>query len=129
MSLRRSSPQRWSQRRVAKDRATIWAAWSLWAAAWILIVLTVVLSVTANTVAFSVAFGAVLGAFATVGAVVVARQPRNAVGWVCLAVGLIGSWNGLAANYAEVALVVRPGSLPGGWRWAGRPGGLETCGD
>jgi hypothetical protein len=85
--------------------------------------------VPANTVAFSVAFGAVLGAFATVGAVVVARQPRNAVGWVCLGVGLIGSWNGFAANYAEVALVVRPGSLPGGWRWAGRPGGLETCGD
>jgi hypothetical protein len=66
---------------------------------------------------------AVLGAFATVGAVVVARQPHNAVGWLCLAVGLLGSWNATAANYAEVALVVRPGSLPGGLAmgWQARP--------
>jgi hypothetical protein len=123
MSLQRSSPQRWSPSGVAKDRATTWTAWSLWAVSWVLIVLAVVLSVPANTVAFSLAFGAVLGAFATVGAVVVARQPRNAVGWLCLAVGLLGSWNAVASNYAEAALVVRPGSLPGGlaMAWQARP--------
>jgi hypothetical protein len=123
MSLQRSSPQQGSQLGVAKDRATTRVAWSLWAAFLILIVLAVVLSVPANTVAFSLAFGAVLGAFATVGAVVVARQPHNAVGWLCLAVGLLGSWNATAANYAEVALVVRPGSLPGGLAmgWQARP--------
>jgi hypothetical protein len=124
MSLQRSSPERPSQREVAaRDRATIWAAWSLWAVFWVLLVISVVLSIPANTTAYSLAFGAVLSAFATVGAVVIARQPRNAVGWLSLAVGLLGSWNAVAANYAEVALVVRPGSLPGGLAmgWQTRP--------
>jgi hypothetical protein len=78
------------------------------------LVLAVVLSIQVETVAVPLSFGAVLAAFATVGAVVAARQPRNAVGWLCLALGFLGSVNALAVPYAEYAFVSRPGSLPGG---------------
>ena len=79
-----------------------------------MLVLAVVLSIQVETAAFSLSFGAVLAAFATVGAVVAARHPHNAVGWLCLAVGLLGSLNALAVPYAAYAFVTRPGSLPGG---------------
>jgi hypothetical protein len=62
--------------------------------------------------AFSLAFGAVLGAFATVGAVVSARHPHNAVGWLCLAIRFLGSVNGLANPYAAYTFLTGPGSLP-----------------
>jgi hypothetical protein len=45
---------------------------------------------------------------------VAARRSHNAVGWLCLAVGSLGSVNALAVPYAEYAFVTRPGSLPGG---------------
>jgi uncharacterized membrane protein HdeD (DUF308 family) len=60
------------------------------------IVVAVVLSIEVETVAFSLAFGAVLAAYATVGAVVAARHPDNAVGWLCLAVGFLGIVNAFA---------------------------------
>ena len=78
-----------------------------------MIIPAVALSLQVQTVAFSLAFAAVLAAFATVGAVVAARHPRNAVGWLCLAVGFLGSVNAVAVPYAEYALVTQPGSLPG----------------
>jgi hypothetical protein len=60
-----------------------------------------------------------------VGAVIVVRQPRNRIGWLCCAVGLLIGPAFLAQAYARYALVYRPGSLPGGlamawlgeWPW------------
>jgi hypothetical protein len=97
-----------------KVRTAAWVAWVLWAAFWVVNVLVVVLAVQVNRVAFSLAFGAVMGAFATVGLVVAIRQPRNAIGWLCLGFGLLGGLNGFASEYAEYALVNRRGSLQGG---------------
>jgi hypothetical protein len=114
MSLRRSRLQGLADEAAVKDRAAARVAWSLWAASGVVLVLAVVLSIQVETVPFSLSFGAVLAAFATVGAVVAARHPRNAVGWLCLAVGLLGSLNALAVPYAAYAFVTRPGSLPGG---------------
>jgi MFS family permease len=65
------------------------------------------------------------GAFLVVGALVVAHRPSNAIGWIFSAVGLLPSTGALAAEYANHALVTRPGSLPGGilaawyasWPW------------
>ena len=54
-----------------------------------------------------------LGAFMTVGTVVISRQPRNAVGWLCCAAGLLGGLTGLSSEYARYALGPR-GPLPGG---------------
>jgi hypothetical protein len=52
-------------------------------------------------------------AFMVVGAVIVAHRPGNLVGWVFSAIGLLSSAGVVAMEYAEYALVTRPGSLPG----------------
>jgi two-component system NarL family sensor kinase len=54
--------------------------------------------------------------FATVGALIVARQAGNAVGWLCCAVGLTSSLalNGLGFAYVHYALAGPGGGMPGG---------------
>ena len=52
-------------------------------------------------------------AFMVVGAVIVARRPGNAIGWLFSAIGLLTATGTLALDYAEYAYVTRPGSLPG----------------
>jgi hypothetical protein len=56
----------------------------------------------------------VLLAFPLVGALVAARQPGNAVGWLLIAVGVFLTVNLVGESYARYALVTAPGSLPGG---------------
>ena len=56
---------------------------------------------------------------------VAVRQPRNAVGWVFLAIGLFVAIALASGEYANYTFVVEPGSLPGGivagwfhlWTW------------
>jgi hypothetical protein len=65
------------------------------------------------------------GGWPTIGAVIVARQPRNRIGWLCCAVGFLVGPAFFAQDYAWYALVHQPGSLPGGlamgwlgnWPW------------
>jgi hypothetical protein len=65
------------------------------------------------------------GAWPTIGAVIVARRPRNRIGRLCCAVGLLLGPAFFAQDYAWYALIHRPGSLPGGlamgwfgnWPW------------
>jgi hypothetical protein len=52
-------------------------------------------------------------AFMTVGSVIVAHRPGNAVGWVFSAVGLLSAAGWLAMEYAAYAYLTRPGALPG----------------
>jgi hypothetical protein len=59
------------------------------------------------------------GSFATVGAVIVSRRPRNRIGWMLCVVGLTSGVAGFAQDYATWALVDRPKWLPGGLSWAG----------
>ena len=74
-----------------------------------------------DNLAFSLAF-MVMG---VVGSFIAARQPRNAVGWIFIAVPLLGSMSVFAWEYAISALVRNPG-LPGAlvavwlteWPWA-----------
>ena len=53
-------------------------------------------------------------AFATIGALIAARQPRNPIGWLFLASGLVGSFGLFAEGYWRYALFVQPGALPAG---------------
>jgi hypothetical protein len=55
--------------------------------------------------------------FATVGALISARHPRNPIGWLCGAFGLVVAVTHTGNQYAQYALVTAPGSLPGG-DWA-----------
>jgi len=57
---------------------------------------------------------AVVLAYASVGALLVSRRPRNLVGWLLTAVGLCVGVSIFASSYAGLALVVNPGALPGG---------------
>jgi hypothetical protein len=58
------------------------------------------------------------GAYPTVGAVIVARQPHNRVGWLCCAVGFLLGPAFFGQDYAWYALIHEPGSVPGGWAMA-----------
>jgi hypothetical protein len=57
------------------------------------------------------------GAYPTVGAVIVARQPHNRIGWLCCAVGFLLGPAFFGQDYAWYALLHEPG-LPGGWAMA-----------
>ena len=65
---------------------------------------------TILNILFSIAFLA----FPTVGALVASRYPRNAIGWIFLAVGLTLTVSFVANEYGIRALIGDPGSLPGG---------------
>jgi hypothetical protein len=57
-------------------------------------------------------------AYPTVGAVIVARQPRNPIGWLCCAIGLALGPGFFGQAYAWYALIHERGSVPGGWAMA-----------
>jgi signal transduction histidine kinase len=50
--------------------------------------------------------------FAVVGALIASRHPRNAVGWICQAIGLLLALP--TSEWATYALTTRHGTLPGG---------------
>jgi hypothetical protein len=58
------------------------------------------------------------GVYPTVGAVIVARQPHNRIGWLCCAVGLLLGPAFFGQDYAWYALLDERGSPPGGWAMA-----------
>ena len=103
-----------------RDRTARRLAWALW-------LITVALSLVA--VAFiAVSFGAPLPdnwgvrgyaalagtAFATAGALIASRLPRNTVGWLLCGFGVTGALIAVSQEYATAAVLIRPGSLPGG---------------
>jgi hypothetical protein len=94
-------------------------AWSLWTLALCLVVAQVMLQISNQPVLVGVdrlqpEIVAVPG-FATMGAVLTARRPRNPIGWVFLAVALGVAVEGFTLQYAIRALAIAPGSLPLGW--------------
>ena len=61
------------------------------------------------------AFGFVLvvSAFVVTGALIVRRQPRNTIGWLLQAIGVVSGVGLLADSYARYGLLISPGSVPG----------------
>jgi hypothetical protein len=76
----------------------------------------------ATDVTFIVSFVA----FAPMGALIASRRPENPIGWIACGIGLLNVVSGAAFEYAARALLMDPGSLPGGelaswlsaWTWA-----------
>jgi hypothetical protein len=54
-----------------------------------------------------------LSTFAVVGALIASRQPRNAIGWLLIAVGASWALDSTLEGYAMYGLSLHPGSLPG----------------
>ena len=105
-------------------------AWALWVVAAAQVAAYALLAVADRSVqlhlyGYVAAIPLVCFAFATVGAVVAARIPRNAIGWLFLAIALILLTTSDAQLYAIRAYLVAPGSLPlgafagwiGSWLW------------
>jgi hypothetical protein len=67
---------------------------------------------------FSIADLIAAFAFSSVGAVIVARRPRNLIGWMFCLISVTSGLSVAAAGYALYALFVADGALPGG-AWAG----------
>ena len=98
-------------------------AWSLWAVAVALAVVAVGFRILNDGTTHSNALGspaldAVLGilflTFPTVGALIASRRPGNLIGWLFLLAGVGAQLEDLLLGYATYALLVEPGSLPGG---------------
>jgi hypothetical protein len=51
--------------------------------------------------------------FSIMGALIASRRPRNPIGWLCLAVGILWMLNNIATSYMLIGLrVADPGSVP-----------------
>lgn len=85
----------------ASSSATTWDSGALGAYAFILVVLS----------------------FPLVGLLILRRQPRNRIGWLLAAVGIVWGLSVLADAYTAYGLVVSPGSLPGAAVVAGAASG------
>jgi hypothetical protein len=105
-------------------RAAPWLAWSLWALALalaVLLLLFYLLSLSAWGEVpdrappwFAPLMALMVVSFSTVGAIIAARRPDNAVGWSLLVISLALGVTFVGQVYADYTLVAAPGSLPGG---------------
>jgi hypothetical protein len=106
-----------------------WVAWSMLAVYIVSMVVATILAVANGTFQQDAANQVLLflgfTAFMVVGALVVARRPGNAIGWIFSAIALLAFTGQLASEYAVYVYVTRPGSLPGAvlaawyasWSW------------
>jgi hypothetical protein len=83
-------------------------------APWAFVFLTVAsLAAVAATGAGVDLYGLAFLSFPAVGLLIVSRQPRNAIGWVMVGLGVCLVTAELLRAYVHFALTVEPGSLPG----------------
>ena len=96
-------------------RTAAWLAWSVWGFTLALLVVALLSPKTEeNGLVFLLPLATGVIAWSTVGAVVASRRPENPVGWILWAMGLLSGVALFAGQYATYALLVHPGSLPGG---------------
>jgi hypothetical protein len=102
-----------------KRGAAAWLAWSLWALCLGLAAFGLALFFLNESAARflddSVGVDLVIAVtYPTVGALIAARRPGNAIGWIFCAIGLSEAVAVFTGEYATYALVTRPGALPAG---------------
>ena len=120
--------------RTKQPRPSAWLAWSIWALCVVLFATTLLLLFLTPPIAskptaeaFTVLLRVMALSFPTVGAFVASRRPKNSIGWIFCATGLLTGVRSFAEAYADYALVARVCSLPGGeymaWiaTWLGMP--------
>jgi hypothetical protein len=103
-------------------RAASWLAWALWTLALISFVVMGVFrflnsstptAAPRNPLVLDFGYWLLFISFATVGALVASRWPKNAIGWIFCWLGLSFSLGSASEEYALYALVTEAGSLPG----------------
>ena len=104
-------------------RTAAWLAWGLWGLAVSLSGLALALQILNWSSGIATPLLTGLGtalltlwilAFPTVGALIAARQPSHPLGWTFCTLGVGFAVVGTSWGYATYALVIAPGSLPGG---------------
>jgi hypothetical protein len=96
-------------------------AWSLWGLSVLLLAAEAAFAVLNRGIdvgdsfgaAFDTLFRLIILVFATIGALVAARRPRNPIGWIMAGAAVPLAFSGVAHGYAVYALFADPGSLPG----------------
>lgn len=105
------------------DRVTVRVAWSVWSVCAVLVCSGLLLLLFAGPVPLppeanpwgaKVADLATLMIYPTLAALILARHPRNPIGWLFTAASLAGVFTSFADAYAVYALRAQPGSLPFG---------------
>jgi signal transduction histidine kinase len=100
-----------------KERTTRRLARGWWLLTVVLLVLTVVLGFLGNGVEQQDVFSTIgligMTGFATVGALIASRHPRNPIGWLFSAIAFGIVLVGFRENYVVYALFASPGLLPG----------------
>ncbi len=107
-------------------RAAAWLAWSLWVLTLALVgapLLFESVRVDFSSPALDVLGALVQLAYATVGALIASRRPRNPLGWLLASSALLSVFANFAFEYAVYGLVIQPGALPGA-AWFGTFGGV-----
>jgi hypothetical protein len=123
----------------AGGRAASWLAWALWTLALMSFVVMGVFrflnsstptAAPRNPLVLDFGYWLLFVSFATVGALVASRWPKNAIGWIFCWLGFSFSLGSASEEYALYALVTEAGSLPGAeemlWltAWFGGPIGF-----
>jgi hypothetical protein len=105
-------------------RTAAWLAWSLATLSLTMFIANVTLyiilprsaqpPITWGTGGLSIVFVFMVPflAFPLVGALIASRRPTNAIGWICLAVGLLWMLNIMSGGYGIYGLRASPGSVP-----------------
>lgn len=103
-------------------------AWSLWAISCAVLVLEVPSVNAGNNFMEALLGSLVLLAYATAGALIASRQPRNAIGWLLIASALLSALGDLGIEYGVYGLLTRQGGVPAA-AWATViGGGMRTVG-
>ena len=103
------------RRGVTLPKRSTWVAWSMLVVFAAGLAFTAVLAILNETVAgdpLALLYLPTFTAFMVVGALVVARRPANAIGWLFSAIGLLALGASLAGEYTQYAYVTQPGALP-----------------
>jgi hypothetical protein len=118
----------WGRDARAERRVAAAIAWGICALYWVAISAGYALQLshgTAQPAPEELGWRIGYGSFATAGALIVSRRPRNRIGWIMCLVGLTSGVAASAQDYATWALVHRREWLPGGlvlgwlgsWPW------------
>jgi signal transduction histidine kinase len=103
------------------QRVAARVAWTVWGIAVVLAAAAMTISAIDRPPSRTVEnalFVAIFMSMGAVGAIIVGRHHRNAVGWILLAVAVCAGLAFFAGEYGHHAVVVDPGSLPGAaWAW------------
>jgi signal transduction histidine kinase len=97
------------------SRTATWLAWSMCLVAAAALAGNLAIDAIASSLdTFTILGVPAILAFSVVGALIASRRPDNLIGWILCGVGFSFALGSLAGEYSTYALLIEPGSLPGG---------------